>query len=218
MTNTGQEDIAITNYKRFCALEGSDYIASEFALSTILRLIKEFNVLNILEIGLGIGSVSDTILKFSKFSNFTIKYVGTEKNEFCLKVLPQNVKDYNKIQICSELNQIKKKDFDLIIIDGLDDSLKEIKKYCSVNAILFIEGGRDAQTKTILNVFPKCLYVNVITLKKNPFYAHEKRSVNSYIGGGQLIFINPSFDMKLFWIKEKLLTFVKIKIRKYRNK
>ena len=218
MTNTGQEDIAITNYKRFCALEGSDYIASEFALSTILRLIKEFNVSNILEIGLGIGSISDTILKFSKINNFTIKYVGTEKNEFCLKVLPQYVKDYNKIQICSELNQIKKKDFDLIIIDGSDDSLTEIKKYCSVNAILFIEGGRDAQTKTILNIFPKCLYVNIITLKKNPFYAHEKRSVSSYVGGGQLIFTNPTFDMKLFWIKEKLLTFVKIKIRKYRNK
>jgi spore coat polysaccharide biosynthesis predicted glycosyltransferase SpsG len=214
----GQEDIAITNYKRFCALEGSDYIASEFALSTILRLIKEFNVANILELGLGIGSVSDTILKFSKISNFTIKYVGTEKNEFCLKVLPQNVKDYNKIQIYPELNQIKKKDFDLIIIDGSDDSLKEIEKYCSVNAILFIEGGRDAQTKTILNVFPKCLYVNVITLKKNPFYAHEKRSVNSYIGGGQLIFINPTFQMKIYWFKEKTKTFIKRKIRKYRNK
>lgn len=214
----GQEDIAITNYKRFCALEGSDYIASEFALSTILRLIKEFNVANILELGLGIGSVSDTILKFSKISNLTIKYVGTEKNEFCLKVLPQNVKDYNKIQIYPELNQIKKKDFDLIIIDGSDDSLKVIEKYCSVNAILFIEGGRDAQTKTILNVFPKCLYVNVITLKKNPFYAHEKRSVNSYIGGGQLIFINPTFQMKIYWFKEKTKTFIKRKIRKYRNK
>lgn len=112
----GQEDIAITNYKRFCTLEGSDYIASEFALSTILRIIKEFNVSNILELGLGIGSVSDTILKFSKISNFTIKYFGTEKNEFSLKVLPQNVKDYNKIHIYSELNQIKKKILILLLL------------------------------------------------------------------------------------------------------
>jgi hypothetical protein len=215
--NMEQDDIALKNYKRFCSLEGSDYIASEFALATILRLIKEFNVSNILELGLGIGSVSDTILKFSKISNQPVKYVGTEKNEFCLKVLPQNVEDYNKIQICSDLNQINKKDFDFIIIDGSDDSLKEIKRYCSTNAILFIEGGRESQTKTILDVFPKCLYVNVITLKKNPFYAHENRSINSYIGGGQLIFANPTFNMKLFWAKEKVLTFVKIKIRKWRH-
>jgi len=35
-------DLAVQNYKRFCGLEGSEYIASEFALETILRVIKIF--------------------------------------------------------------------------------------------------------------------------------------------------------------------------------
>ncbi|MFH7018009.1 hypothetical protein [Flavobacterium sp. FlaQc-47] len=206
--------LAIDNYKYFCSLEGSDYIASEFALETILKLIKKFNVSNIMEIGLGIGSVSDTILKFSKIENLQINYVGTEKNQFCLNALPQNVQNFNEIQLFSELIEVPNNKFDLIIIDGLDLSLVEIKKYCAPNAILFIEGGREEQTKSILDIFPNYLFVNVITLKKNPPYAHESRSVKSYIGGGQLIFTNPTFKMRLFWAKQKLLTFIKIKIRK----
>ena len=38
-------DLAIKNYKRFCELEGSEYIASEFALETILKIIRIFNTL-----------------------------------------------------------------------------------------------------------------------------------------------------------------------------
>lgn len=206
--------LAIENYKYFCSLEGSDYIASEFALETILKLIKVFHLSNVLEIGLGIGSVSDTVLKFSIINDLNIKYAGTEKNEFCLKALPKNVKNYNEIQLFSELNEVSGNKFDLIIIDGVDSSLIELKKHCTSNAILFIEGGREDQTKSIVDVFPKCLFVNVITLKKNPSYAHESRSVKSYIGGGQLIFINPTLKMKLCWIRQKVLTFIKRKIRK----
>jgi hypothetical protein len=213
-----KEEIAIKNYNRFCNLKGSDYIASEFALETILSLVNDFSITKILELGLGIGSVSDTVLSFSKINNLSIEYVGTERNEFCLEVLPQNVEDYEKIDLYSELNQIRDKKFDLIIIDGSDDSIKEIEKYCSKNAIIYIEGGREVQTKMVLNVFPKSLYVNVITLKKNPFYAHENRSVNNYIGGGQLIFVNPTIGMSLFWIKEKILTFIKRRIRKINKK
>ena len=212
-----RKEIAINNYKRFCNLKGSDYIASEFALETILRLIDNFNTTKILELGLGIGSVSDTILKFSKEKNLSIEYEGTERNEFCLEVLPQNIEDYEKICLYSELNQVVDKKFDLIIIDGSDNSIMEIGKYCLKNSMIYIEGGREVQAKNILKVFPKSLYVNVITLKKNPSYAHENRSVNSYIGGGQLIFINPNFKMRLFWFQQKIVTFMINKIRIYRK-
>lgn len=207
------EEIALNNYKHFCSLEGSDYIASEFALQTILRLIKEFNISNILELGLGIGSVSDTVFKFAKNSNMTIDYVGTEKNDFCLRVLSENVEDYKKIHLFSELNKIGNRIFEFVIIDGYDNSLNEIEKYCCKNAMLYVEGDRGVQTRTILDIFPKSLHVNVITLKKKPSYAHEDRSVDSYIGGGQLIFTNPTYKMRFFWFKEKFLTFIKRKLR-----
>lgn len=203
--------IVVENYKEFCSFEGSDYIASEFALETILRIIKIFKIKNLLELGMGIGSVSDTVFKFDKEN--LINYYGTENNDFCLKVLPNNVKNFAKIVLNSELKNIRNKKFDLIIIDGLDKSISTIESYCNDHAIVFVEGDRKNQTTKLLSIFPKSLYVNVITLQKKPSYAHGGGSVNSYVGGGQLIFINPTFRMRIYWIKEKISTFIKIKIR-----
>lgn len=213
-----KQKIAIVNYKKFCNLKGSDFIASEFALETLLRVVKHFRVKSILEVGLGIGSVSDTILKYVKSAKLNVVYNGTENNDFCLKVLPENVTFYNQINVFENLNSLPDSKYDLIIIDGLDGNLIKLQEICNENAIVFIEGGRQEQTKMVLRMFPKSLYVNVITLKKNPSYAHEGRSVKNYIGGGQLIFINPTIMMKLFWFKEKLFTFFKIKIRKISGK
>ena len=100
------KDLVVQNYKQFCGLEGSEYIASEFALETILRVIKIFKVHTILELGLGIGSISDTVLKYSNVAHKKIGYVGTEKNEFCLEVLKKNVSHYDQIELFFELNQI----------------------------------------------------------------------------------------------------------------
>jgi spore coat polysaccharide biosynthesis predicted glycosyltransferase SpsG len=213
-----EKDLAVQNYKRFCELEGSEYIASEFALVTILKIIKIFNVSSILELGLGIGSISDTVLQYSKKENAKINYVGTEKNEFCLEALQKNVLDYNQIELYSELNQIKNKKFDLIIIDGYDDTLKEIVVFCKKNTIVFIEGDRKGQTEVIRQIFPKNKYVNVITLNKNKPYSHSGGDTNHYVGGGQLIFIDPTFKMKLFWFQQKTATFIKNIVRIYKNK
>jgi spore coat polysaccharide biosynthesis predicted glycosyltransferase SpsG len=212
------KDLAIQNYKRFCELEGSDYIASEFALESILKIIKIFNVASILELGLGIGSISDTVLKYSKKENKNISYAGTEDNEFCLDALKKNVYDYVQIELYPELNQIKNKKFDLIIIDGYDDTLLGIIGFCKKNTIVFIEGDRKGQTETIMRIFPKNKYVNVITLDKNKSYSHGGGDTNRYVGGGKLIFIDPTFKMNLFWFQQKVATFIKNKIRIYREK
>ncbi|MDP3945586.1 MAG: hypothetical protein Q8Q51_06795 [Lutibacter sp.] len=212
------KDLAIQNYKRFCDIEGNEYIASEFALKTILKIIKKFKVNTVLELGLGIGSIADTVLKQAKNENWKISYVGTEKNDFCLKALKSNVIDYNQIALYSELNHIKNKKFDLIIIDGYDDTLKEIVAFCKMRTIIFIEGDRKGQTKTVLQIFPDSKYVNVVTLSKNKPYAHGYSPLAHYIGGGQLIFINPNFKMKLFWFQQKVVTFMINKIRKLRSK
>jgi 16S rRNA G1207 methylase RsmC len=210
-------DLAIQNYKRFCEFEGSDYIASEFALETILKIIKKFNVNTILELGLGIGSISDTVLKYSKKDRKKISYVGTEKNEFCLKAIKKNIIDYNQIELYAELNQIKKNKSDLIIIDGYDDTLMEIVAFCKNNTIVFIEGDRKGQTETVRKIFPKSKYVNVISLNKNKSYAHGYCPTSHYVGGGQLIFTNPTFKMNIFWFRQKTITYVKNKIRIFKS-
>lgn len=208
--------LAIQNYKRFCEMDGSDFIASEFALETILKIIRIFNIKDILELGLGIGSIADTVLKYAQKENLKINYVGTEKNEFCLSALPKNVLNYNQIVIHEELKQIKNKKFDLIIIDGYDDTLKEIVAYCKSNSIIFIEGDRKGQTEMIRQVFPKSIHVNIITLYKQKPYSHCGGDTNNYIGGGQVFFIDPTFQMKLFWFGQKITTYIKNKIRKYK--
>jgi len=207
--------LAAQNYKNFCSYEGSDYIASEFALETLLKLVTFFKIKKILEVGLGIGSVADTILKLNQKEDLGIDYVGTEMNEFCLNALKKNVIHFEKIQLFSEIKQVPSKNFQLIIIDGSDESLNFVKEKIDKKSIFFVEGDRKEQTQKILNLFPNHLYVNVITLKKNPSYAHEGRDLNSYIGGGQLIFINPTLAMKIYWFKEKIGTFFKRKIRKW---
>ncbi|WP_163400276.1 hypothetical protein [Flavobacterium fluviatile] len=207
--------LATDNYKLFCSLEGSDYIASEFALETLLKLITVFKIKKILEIGLGIGSVSDTILKLDKKKDLKIDYYGTEMNQFCLEALQKNVFDFKKINLFSEIKDIPNEKFNLIIIDGSDDNLNFIKEKSEKTTIFFVEGDRKSQTEKILEIFPNHLYVNVITLKKNPPYAHEGRDSNTYIGGGQLIFINPTLKMRIYWLKEKVATFIKRKIRRW---
>lgn len=207
------DNLVKQNYKMFCGFEGSDFIASEFALKVILKIIKKYNITNVLELGLGIGSISDTVLKDSKNAGRKINYVGTEKNEFCLNALKKNVRDYVSIELFSELNHIKNKKFQLIIIDGYDDTLNQIVSFCDENAIIFIEGDRKGQTNTILEIFPNHKYVNVISLNKNKPYGHGECKPNNYVGGGQLIFINPTLKMKLFWFKEKIATFIIRKIR-----
>lgn len=212
-----RREIAIENYKKFCNLEGSDFIASEFALETLLRIVEYFKVKSVLEVGMGIGSVSDTILCYLGDRKQGVVYHGTESNEYCLNVLPQNVILFSQIDVFSNLNSLPRRKYDLIVIDGSDLSLGRLQEICSENAIVFIEGGRQEQTNMLLELFPKSLHVNVITLKKNPPYAHEGRSSKSYIGGGQLLFVNPTFMMKIFWLKEKFATFVKIQIRKMKR-
>ncbi|TDD75971.1 hypothetical protein [Flavobacterium caseinilyticum] len=72
--------------------------------------------------------------------------------------------------------------FDLIIIDGYDNTLKEIVAFCKKNTIIFIEGDRKGQTETIRQIFPKNKYVNVITLNKNKPYSHGDGDTNRYVG------------------------------------
>jgi hypothetical protein len=205
--------LALQNYKRFCEKEGSEYIASEFALAIILKLIKKYKVKSILEVGLGIGSISDTVLEFASQHHYPLLYVGTEANEFCLDALKKNVGNYDKIELYNSISSIMNRKFDLIIVDGSDSDFEKITNFCKADTIVFIEGDRTLQTKSIMEYFPTAKHVNLVTLDRNRTYAHGTSTPESYMGGGQLIFIDPEAGRKLFWFKEKVSTYIKRKIR-----
>lgn len=207
------QNIAVETYKYFSNLDGNQHIASEFALKKIIDIIKNYKIKNVLELGLGIGSISFCILEFSKEYNTQIEYTGTESNEFCLEVLPKYLKEhFNKVQIFKGLNEVpNNKKFEMVIIDGKDENLIQVKKIISNRGIIVIEGDRKPQLELLKNIFPDHLYVRLISNQHNPSYGPF--SSLTLLGGIQLIFINPNFHQKINFIFYKISTAIKYRLR-----
>jgi hypothetical protein len=196
-------------YLKFSTIEGNQHIASEYALKCALRLIRDFKLNNILEVGIGIGCIADTILESSP----TIKYTATEANEFCLSAIKKNVNQIERVKLYSDLNQIPDNIFfDFIIIDGTDDSIGQVKRMCTRETVIFIEGGRALQVVSLKKIFPNVLHAEMLSDYKNP--ACGPFSTQTWCGGGQLIFPYPNFKKRLYYWKEKWATYLKRKKRK----
>lgn len=199
-------------YFKFSYFDGNQHIASEYALKSILKLIEAFNVKNVLEVGIGIGCIADAILENSK----NIEYTATEANEFCLNAIQKNIAQINRVSLYADLSQIPEgKSFDLIIIDGTDESLEKVKRMCTENSIIYIEGGRSLQLEMLKSLFKNVLHSQMISSYKNPKYGPF--SSDKWTSGGQLIFPYPNLKMKLFYGNERIKTFLKRKYRKLKK-
>lgn len=194
-------------YEFFCRAEGNQHIASEYAIRKLAELIALFKAKRILEIGLGIGSISGTILDLYKEKS--IYYSGTEDNPFCLQALSENLKEVEgNLDLYPNIEAIPKKNsFDLIIIDGKDQHLKMIKKLLTSNGIIVIEGDRLPQQEVLEDLFPSHKLVHAISASKN----HSKSPFpsQSWQGGVKIIFADPNTAQTLWWIKEKVKTKIK---------
>ena len=206
--------IAEQKYFEFSKYEGCQHIAKEHALYRILQVLKVNSADCVLEIGLGIGTIFSAVNEF----NSNIKYYGTEDNVFCLNSLKQNLNTtYQSLNVYASIKKIPHEvKFDMVIIDGKDDSLNEIKKYLKNDATIVIEGDRVEQENSIKELFPNSKSVHVITLKKNKPDGYYNS--NNYQGGVKVIFINPNIKQLMYWIKNKILTSIKYKIRKLKMK
>ena len=200
-------------YKKFSMAEGNQHIASLFALKKTLDILKLYKPKNILEIGLGIGSVSFTILEYCKRNDIKINYFGTEANEFCLEQLPLNLGiHFEKIILHDSVNDISEESkFDFIIVDGADDSLEKIKNQTTANCCIFIEGDRKFQVEKIKELFPNYLYVHTISNFKDPEYGPFLSS--NWSGGGKLIFINPTLSQRIHYLYERIKTAYRYRTR-----
>jgi hypothetical protein len=197
-----------TLYQSFCEAEGNQHIASEYAIVKINGLVEKFRIKKILEVGLGIGSISGIVLALNRNIS-ELGYTGTEANNFCLNALPQNLKeDYSRLRIYSDLTEIPShKKFDLIIIDGKDQNLRAVKDLISENGILAIEGDRMPQQDSLQELFPDHKYVHCISRKKNKSYSPFQST--HWQGGLKIIFIKPTGIQKLWWIWERISTKLK---------
>lgn len=166
-----------------------------------------------MEVGLGIGTIYSAVYEF----NSSIKYYGTENNDFCLNSLKRNLKkSYENLNLYSSISELPKElKFDVVVVDGKDESLREVKSNLTKNAVIVIEGDRSDQEKSMLKLFPNSRSVHVITLKKNNIDGFF--NPNDYQGGVKVIFINPTFKQLVYWFKNKALTSLKYKIRKLKK-
>jgi hypothetical protein len=201
--------LAEKTYLKFSKIEGNQHIASEYALKCALRLIQDFQLKSILEVGIGIGCIADTILESSP----NLSYTATEANAFCLNAIKSNVAQIDRVKLYDDLNQIPENTFfDFIIIDGSDDSLAQVKRMCTPKTVIFIEGGRALQVASLKKIFPNVLHAEMLSDYKNP--ACGPFSSQFWCGGGQLIFPYPNFKMRWYYWKEKWATYQKRKKRK----
>ena len=185
-------------YIKFSEAQGSQYIASEFALFQILDIIRKYNLKRILEIGVGIGTISGSILKYAELTSSTLNCTGTENNEFCLAELPGNLENlYDEISIYSEFSKLPKgQKFDLIIVDGKEVLLKDISSSCSENAIVVIEGDRSDQVEIVKSIFPNSRFAPMVSILKNGKYS-KKILQNSVEELRLYLQIQPPFNI---WI------------------
>lgn len=198
------------SYKKFCAVEGNQHIASEYAIRKLNQIIYKFNVNNVLEVGLGIGAVANSLLSEHK----NLDYWGTEENAFCLRSLQNNLNsNFQRLKVFPTLSHLPQEKFDLIIIDGKDKGLEKISYLINKNGIICIEGDRLPQQKSLLNYFPKHRFVHSISLNKNGGYSPFPAT--HWQGGLKIIFIKPDIGQMLWWLKEKMQTKFKYVRRGY---
>lgn len=208
------KDFIKKQYCKFSKAEGSQFIASENALGEILNFINKFKPANILEVGVGIGTISDSIIKAFK-DDYRPNVYGTENNDFCLSKLPENLgKDYSFLKLFPSIQDLPRNiEFDLIIIDGKESNLKSIKDHMNDQCIILVEGDREEQTKICQKLFPNSKFVHLITSKKNSSYSN--RAKGHYQGGIKVIFTDPHFTHFLEWFKLKLTSKFHFQIRKF---
>lgn len=157
-----------------------------------------------MEVGLGIGSISYSIIDYLSKKQVSFEYYGTEANDFCLNELPKNLNDhYSKIKLFSKIEDLSSDEkYDLIVIDGSDSSIEKLAKLTSTHAILFIEGDRTPQQKILTQLFPKNKLVHSISNYREPNYGPFNS--DNWSGGGKIIYTNPNFKQKIDWFTEKL--------------
>lgn len=198
-------------YKKFLTAEGNQYIAGMYAIERVIKLIDTYDIKRVLEVGGGIGTFSYVITKYAQQENKNIKYDLTEADAFCLTQIKKNFgEDIDKITIYNAIEDLNHNEkYDLIIIDGQDESMAKVKDMAATNAIIFIEGARESTLNKMDTLFPNNIRAESISLYKPKEGPHDP---NLWSTGGGLIFINPTMSQKLDAYTEKVYTSLKFRV------
>jgi hypothetical protein len=210
--------LAADSYKHFADCEGNQHIASEFALEHLLDVIKRSNARSILEIGLGIGSISYTVLSANqqRARRQPIAYCGTEANAFCLHQLRRNLGPvlFSEIEIFASLDAVPaERRFDVIVIDGSDPGLARVARLTTARGVLLVEGDRADQLAILRGSFGGSLVYRAISSRRNPAYGPHPRE--RWAGGCHVIFARPSLRQRIDWMRNGVVTSIRYRLRRW---
>ena len=166
-------ELAEIVWVKYAGLLGSEQIATKLALRLIAEQIDKAKPQTILEIGSGIGTITELLIRKSNSS----KVVCYEINDWCLQQLRINITESRILIIDSKEKLLDlKTEIDFLIIDDWLDknSTYELIGHVSPKAI-FVEGHRRQQRLFVMQA-----------LKRNGLrfrFENFKKSTDSYKGG-----------------------------------
>jgi len=175
-------------FDKYASKAGSDQIASRLALRILSELLEKYNPATILEIGSGIGTMTELILNKSPNS----KIICYEKNAWCVTQLKKNVDLSNAKILTSEIHLQSINKLELIIIDDFVEKeilFTLIEK--TQPSIVFIEGHRRRQRLHVAETF--------IRLKLNFTLRNYRKDKNSKKGGCVIFVDKNSKYQKYLW-------------------
>jgi len=146
-----EAQLARSIFQEFRAKPGSQFIASEFALSRLAEFLSSNPVNSVLEIGAGIGTVTKLLLKHP---GRPARIVSTEAIPFCIEQLTKNIAGTDRTgwSLVRGIEQLgKDENFDLVIIDALLDSVSQYR-FFKEGTWCYVEGNR-RDTRTALANF-----------------------------------------------------------------
>ncbi|NJM29368.1 MAG: hypothetical protein HC855_03965 [Rhizobiales bacterium] len=135
-------------YAEFNAKPESRYIAAEFALIQLSRLVGRIKPRNVLEIGAGIGTITKLLLEHP---NRPAEITASENHPVCLRELDANLKGIGTaglklIRNASELDM--NMSFDLVIFDGSLNNERQFGIFRE-GTWCFVEGSRSQTVREL---------------------------------------------------------------------
>ena len=209
-------------FKIFALKDGSAHIASQNALNGVFMLMDRYRPKNILEIGIGIGTIPYSLNEYAKLNpSSPVRYTGIEENQYCIGEFKKNLAILDKNFTFSHhtsTDTIEPQQFDFLVVDGENAKLEKVKPFINPTqrVILFIEGDRKNQVKTLKELFGNYIFYREISTKKNPDYSPFPK--DQYIHGYNVIILNPTLSDKLFVFFRRAVTSIRYRIRQMKNK
>ncbi len=212
---TSPRELAVQHYRRFAGCDGNQHIASEFALEQLLLVVRRWRPRDVLEIGLGIGSISYSVMSGYRLHGQGVRYCGTERNPFCLSELRRNLGElFPKLEVFPDVTSIPAaRRFDLVIVDGQDPALSRLGALVKKRAIIFVEGDRRDQFTLLRDVFPNSLAYRTVSLRRNPRYGPI--SADHWSSGCHVAFVDPDMPQTLSYLMNRMSSSLKYRVRRF---